>query len=136
MNYATSYPRTWRLFFALSVALVVWSIGYDLVQRPWSLAPMQIVSAALGVGGLVPLHGYVWQRIHHPRWLWRALFWFTLVAMALTLVAGVITIVGSKQWSFLPLLAALVIPGLVYLFALEQYVNKSSHIWQSPQLAA
>lgn len=129
MNYATRYPSMWRWFFVASVAVVAWSIGYGFLHKPSPGILTQLLSATLGICGLVPLHGYVWQRAHRPKWLWRVMFWFSTVSIALTFVAGVAAIVANHQWALLALLAALLAPGVLYLFALEQYVNRSAHLW-------
>jgi hypothetical protein len=129
MNYATTYPRAWRLFFAFNAALVVSFIGYDIFHKPSGGVLTQIIGAVVGLSSLVPLHGYVWQRAHHPRWLWRSIFWFSVVAIVLGFTAGFITITSARQWSLLLLLAVLMIPGLIYLFAMDQYLNKSPHLW-------
>lgn len=84
----------------------------------------------IGFIGLWPLFGFVRQRRYNPRWLWLAVFGITAIA-----TLGVVTIclyVAVANLAITPLVVGLatLLWGTPYVFALHQYLFRSSHLWQ------
>ena len=117
------------------VAFLVLAGGYSLMWllqwTVWAERP----DPALGIGGfliasvgLIPVACYVAQRPCRPRLLWKAYFYFALIFAAL----GVLGAVG-KVASLAPLEIAELVFGFalvcLYLVAVENYLNRSPHIW-------
>ena len=129
-NFATRYPRFWRWYFVAAVVLTVVSSLYSIVKAFGGGSALAVVGVGLQWLALWPLFGYTRQHQVNPRWLWRAVFYFSAVAVAL--VVAIVLQVSFSRATLLPI--AYVIPALVLsapiLLALHQYVFRSPHIWQ------
>jgi len=126
MNYARQYPRSWLVYFVLSVVISIANAATALVN----LGGTKVVGAAIGLVGLLPLYGYVRQHRYNPRWLWMVILAITGVA---TIAALIICLYLSVvKLSLIALLVAAAITVLCgpYLLALQQYVFRSPHLWQ------
>jgi hypothetical protein len=133
MNYATKYPTAWRLYFFLSLVVFLSTTAYDIYRSQNSGFFDLLIGLAFGLFSLVPLYGYVYQRAVATPKVWRVYFWFTVIGL-LILVFGLVVLVGLAKisWSNLisfGLLIALCIASSIYLFAIDQYANKSNHLW-------
>jgi hypothetical protein len=130
VNYATRYPRFWLWYFVAAVVLTVTSSVYAIVKAFGGGSLFAGVGVGLQWLALWPLFGYIRQRQVNPRWLWRAVFYFSAVAVAL--VVAIVLQVSFSRTTLLPI--AYVIPALVlnapFLLALHQYVFRSPDIWQ------
>jgi predicted membrane channel-forming protein YqfA (hemolysin III family) len=129
MNYATQYPRLWFWYLIANVASVVAFTATDLVQGTTASFGWELLAFAMSVVWLVPLYGYVRQRAVRPRWLWSVFFYVTVIALALGFV-GVVVLV--REVSFLSTVTVVLALVFVYpyAFAVNQYVNRSPHIWE------
>jgi hypothetical protein len=130
VNYATRYPRFWLWYFVATVVLTAISSLYFIVKAFGGGSALAVVGIGLQWLALWPLFGYTRQRQVNPRWLWRAAFYVSAVAMAL--VVAMVLQVSLSRATLLPV--AYVIPALALsapgLLALHQYVFRSPHIWQ------
>jgi hypothetical protein len=129
MNYATRYPRFWLSYFVLSVALTLVNALASIVGAVGSNSASGFIGLVLGLAGLWPLFGYVRQRRYQPRWLWLIIF---AVGAGATAVVVLLSLhVAIANGSAVPLLVAIAVLllGMPYLFALQQYLFRSPHIW-------
>lgn len=130
MNYATQYPRLWRLFFWFLVANVAWTLLDGVISSSTSFWKAAIGSA-FSILFLIPIHGYIWQRAYHPRWLWHVLKWWSILLFAFAIFVAGYALSRVFAIGPLPLLAA--VAGLLseyfYFFAVDQYLAHSSHLW-------
>jgi len=129
MNYALAYPRFWLAYFVLSVVVLATNVAYDVFANPGSFGATSLVGTALALVGLRPLHGYVRQRRHDPRWLWKVLLAFYGFVAAVVLVICLVTAASTR--SVVPALVtmAFILVGGPYLLALHQYLYRSPHLW-------
>jgi hypothetical protein len=133
MNYATKYPTAWRLFFFLSLVAFFSTTAYD-IYRSRNLGFFDLlIGITFGFFSLVPLYGYVYQRAIATPKVWRVYFWFTVFGLLIS-VFGLVVSVGFAKISgsnliLFGLLTALWIAYSAYLFAIDQYANKSNHLW-------
>jgi hypothetical protein len=131
VNYATRYSRFWLWYFVATVVLTVVGSLYSIAKAFGSGSALAVVGVALQWLALWPLFGYIRQRQVNPRWLWRAVFYVSAVAVAL--VVAIVLQVSFSRATLLPI--TYVIPALAlsapFLLALHQYVFRSPHIWQA-----
>lgn len=129
LNYATRYPRFWLSYFVLS-AIVTLVNALAAVHAVGRNSTASLMGVVFGLAGLWPLFGYVRQRRCPPRWLWIAVFAVGSVATAL--VVAISLQVAVANGSLVPVLVAIAVLllGTPYLFALQQYLFKSPHIWR------
>jgi hypothetical protein len=130
MNYATRYPRFWLSYFVLSVVVTLINALISIVGAIGTNSASALIGLVLGLAGLWPLFGYVRQRRCRPRWLWLALFAVGSGATAAVVVLSLYVAIANG--SVVPVLVAgaVLLLGMPYLFALQQYLFKSPHIWQ------
>lgn len=129
MNYARQYPRFWLAYFVLSVAVFAGNVAAAVVGALGPGSSAQLLGVLLGFVGLWPLYGFVRQRRYNPRWLWLVLFLVT--AIATLLVTVICLYLAVAKASVIPAAVALVFLalGAPYLFALQQYIYRSPHLW-------
>jgi hypothetical protein len=129
MNYARQYPRFWLAYFVYSVLMFAASVVHDIHAFGSDGPPVPWASVLAGVG-LRPLHGYVRQRRHDPRWLWTVLLAVSGAAKAaLMLICGYF-VVCTMSGRALLLMAVALVSGGPYVLALQQYVYQSPQLWK------
>jgi len=118
-------PRFWRFYFGASVALI------PISSFTGKLSASGVVGLALGVIGLCPLYGYVWQRRVNPRLLWKVLFILQAIVLSVAVLIG--SFVALSHLALLPLawLLATTTSSAPYFLALYRYVYRSPHLWSS-----
>ena len=130
MNFATHYPRLWRLFFWFLVANMVWALVEGFMDSSTSIWKMAI-GTAFSALFLIPIHGYIWQRAYQPRWLWHVLKWWSVVVFVFMMLAAGYTLSQALSNGVLPIFAAIVamVAEYFYFFAVDQYLAHSPHLW-------
>lgn len=130
MNYATQYPRFWLSYFVLSVVITLINALGSIAGAVGTNSASGLIGLVLGLAGLWPLFGYVRQRRCPPRWLWLVVFAVGAGATATVVVLSLY--VAFANDSAMPVLVAgaVLLLGMPYLFALQQYLFRSPHIWQ------
>ena len=130
VNYARAYPRFWLGYFVLSVLVLAADVVSTVVGIPESAGAGDLLGLALGLIGLWPLYGYVRQRRYDPRWLWLLLFALYVLVSLLVLIVCLYALISRQEFLPIALALAMIATGGPYLFALHQYLFRSTHLWQ------
>lgn len=119
------YPAWWRGYLVLCIAAALLNAGLALAADPGTVMPARWLGVGFGFIALPPLFGYVAGRRVPPRPLW-----FAVLAIAIFVIAAMlaVAIAHASLRSLLALPAAAL--GFPYLYALQQYLHHSPHIWQ------
>jgi hypothetical protein len=135
MNYATKYPRAWRLFFLVMLGIVLWSAIYR-TNRSDHLSSGLLTEIALSWFALVPLYGYVYQKAIAIRWVWYlhlfAVIVLLVVAWFIMLYSGMALMMAGnakEKLFFWSVFTVLLCTSCPYVFAIHQYAAKSAHLW-------
>jgi hypothetical protein len=127
MNPAVRYPNVWRLYLAACIAAAAANVLHAAFGGA-DLTPVRVLGIGFGCIAPVPLAGYVRQRALAPKALWTAVHFIAIFAAAAVLAVAIAQAVPRPLLALqLALLAAFAGP---YLFALQQYLHHSPHLWQ------
>jgi hypothetical protein len=131
-NFALTHSRFWRWYLALSILYpVATTCFYLLTETPPDLL-VECSLLAFSLLCVIPIYGYVSQRPIRPRWLWITIFWLTALSTALAVLLIVASLVtGLAVIVFGQFVVPLVL-ALLYVFAVDQYLNHSPHLWNNP----
>jgi hypothetical protein len=127
-NFALRNPRFWKAFLAISVIYELGGATYSFVVRSDFDPLLDLCFPLVSVVSLIPLYGYVFQRSVRPKWLWLTVLWITAIGLLLTLPEFFTSAPGESLGMFAYTVVELVLL-LLYLFALNQYLYRSPHLW-------
>lgn len=129
MTHAEQHPRLWLAYFWLSVVTSVGLSVYGFLHSgSFILEAIGLVSSLVA---LVPLYGYVRQRAYHPRLLWSIIFYLSVLAAAALLLFGALALSRGGSVQAVVLMALALAFMYPYLFAVNEYISRSPHLWQT-----
>jgi len=129
MNYARQYPKFWLAYFVLSVVVLAGSAVAAAASLLEPGSPSRLLGLLFGVVGAWPLYGFVRQRRFNPRWLWQVVFVVTAIATILVVAIGLHLALSKGAVVPAAIAAAFILLSGPYLFALQQYIYRSPHLW-------
>lgn len=133
MNYAIRYATPWRIYLAVCIAAAVANLLHAVFAGAAGLTPVRLLAIAFGCIAPVPLAGFVFQRALPSKALWIAVFFIAIFAVAAMLAVAVAQAMPRPLLALQ--LAALAALGFPYLFAMQQYLHHSPHLWQPDDAA-
>jgi hypothetical protein len=127
MNYAVRYANLWRLYLAACIAAAAANLLHAVFGGA-DLTPVRLLAVAFGCIAPLPLAGYVRQRALAPKALWTAVHFIAIFAVAALVAVAIAHALPRTLLALqLFLLAAFACP---YLFAMQQYLHHSPHLWR------
>lgn len=131
MNHAVRYANLWRFYLAACIVAAAANLLHAAFGGD-GLTPVRLLVIAFGCIAPVPLAGYVRQRALAPKTLWTVVHFIAIFAVAALAAVAVAQAVPRTLLALqLLLLAAF---GCPYLFALQQYLHHSPHLWRPQDL--
>jgi hypothetical protein len=135
INYATNYPKAWRLLVVVMTGIVLWFTVYR-TYRSEQLSLSLLTEISLSWFALVPLYGYVFQKAITIRGVWLLHFFAVIVLLVavwlLMIYSGMALMMAGnaeEKLVFCSVFVAFVCTTCPYAFAIRQYASKSAHLW-------
>jgi hypothetical protein len=130
INHAQRHPKLWFAYFVLSVVLFTLNVVSSVVTMLEPGGAGRLFGVLLGLVSLWPLYGFVRQRRYSPRWLWQV--FLVISSCGLVAVVAICLYLALTKLVATPIIiaAAFVALGGPYVFALQQYLYRSPHLWQ------